>query len=158
MGPASQPEYREVNCADDQVPEEVAHAKGLRKPNRSSVPVNSLHVIHAVPLIVEPNYPQRHSVNNARLHERDKVNIPADLRATVEMGVMFGEQVTGKCRRDDLANKLVQKCGHNDFVDMAGKGLEGEIVGERLNECDQTCWRGRDGVEHGPAPRLALRL
>ena len=77
------------------VPEEVTRRETLHQPCRARIPPDPTSPVGIPPLLVPPDDPQGDGVDEYRLDERDGMDVPIDLGATVEVGVSVGEETTG---------------------------------------------------------------
>lgn len=77
------------------------------------------------------------------------MDVPVQAGAAWEMGVDGGKEVAGEDRREVGANEVVEEGGEEEFVDVQGKGGEGEGVrkgGRRADE--ERGWGEGERVVH----------
>lgn len=138
-----------ISRAHIQVPEEVSQRLALKQTAHSIVsPDPLLPVVRAAPglaLLIEEDDVQAQRVDHAALHERDDVNIPANLGALGELGIDVREQAGGDEGRDDVRDEGVHAEGEEDLMGVQGQRWQTEDVGELLYGSLQ-CSGRLDGV------------
>lgn len=109
MRPHPPAEDAHIPARDHQIPQEVPSSQALNHATPARVAVHALHGAHVHALLVHVHDPQRGGIDGARLHERDDVHVPVDLRAPVELRVDGWEEVAGYQGGDDGLDELVEE-------------------------------------------------
>lgn len=150
----SHAEDLDVPRAHVQVPKEVSQCKALQQSGHAIIaPDSLLPVVGIAPslaLLIEEDHVQAESVDEATLHERDDVHIPADPGAAVELPVSLRAETVGDERRDDVGDEGVETKSEENLVGVQRKGGQSAQVGDVLE--GRSHGDGRlnwVGIEHG---------
>lgn len=150
----SDTEDMDVSRTHVQVPQEIPQRKALQQSGNAIVAPDSLFpIVRVTPglaLLIEEDDIQTQGVDEAALHERDDVHIPADPSAGVEVSVGLRTEVVRDEGRNDVGDEDVEAKSKEDLVGVQGKCWQAASVGEVLDGGAQGCGRP-DGVrvEHG---------
>lgn len=127
-----------ISRAHVQIPQEVAQRLALEQAAHAIIaPDSLLPVVRAAPglaLLVEEDDIQAERVDQAALHERDDVDIPADSGALAELRVRLGAQAGGEDGRDDVSDERVQRKGEEDLVRVQRQSRQAEEVADLLED------------------------
>lgn len=129
MRPHADAEDANIRTRHHQIPQKVPRGKPLNHSTPARIPIHPLQRAHIHSFLVHIHHPQRRRIDAAGLHQRDDMDVPVDLRASVEGRVDPGEEIRGCERGEDGLHELVEEKGGDDFVDVRGQGREAEGVG-----------------------------
>lgn len=150
-----------VSRAHVQIPKEVSKRETLQQTAHAIIaPDSLLPVVVAAPglaLFVEEDDIQAEGVDQAALHERDDMHIPANASATVEVRVGLRAEAGREDGRDDVRDEDVEGEGKQDLVGVQRKRRQAEEVGDMLESSRQGCG-SLDGVwiEHAEAVQTGV--
>lgn len=85
-------EHAEVHRADDEIIDEVSHGHGSHQSAATCISVDALAGGHGLAFLVGEHDPQGQDADGDALDQRDNVDVPVELGALIEMGIVAGEE------------------------------------------------------------------